>query len=241
MVTGGSSGIGRSIATALAAAGADIALIARQQPALDDTATSIRATGGNAVTIAADLGERDALARACDAVVDALGEPDIIVNAAAVNIRPPLGELTVEEWDRTIAVNLDAPFLLGQRFAPAMASRGWGRIINIVSQQAVRAYADSGAYGASKGGLAALTRSQAEAWSACGVTANAIAPGVVDTPLNARLFADPQRVAGFADRTLTKRNGRPDDFAGAAVFLASDAAGQITGQTLFVDGGFSVH
>jgi NAD(P)-dependent dehydrogenase (short-subunit alcohol dehydrogenase family) len=138
-------------------------------------------------------------------------------------------------------VNLAAPYLLGQRFGPGMAERGYGRMIHISSQQAHRAFVQSGAYGVSKGGLESLARSQAEAWSARGVTSNALVPGFVMTPLNARLSSDPERVAALAARTMVGRNGHPDDFAGAAVFLAGPASAYITGQAIFVDGGFSVH
>ena len=120
-----------------------------------------------------------------------------------------------------------------------MAARGWGRIINVVSQQAFRAYGNSGAYGVSKAGLVALTRSQAEAWSRNGVCCNAVAPGVVHTPLTEATFADPAKVAAHEARTMIGRNGLPTDFAGCAVFLASAAAAAVTGQTLFVDGGYS--
>ena len=106
-------------------------------------------------------------------------------------MRPPLGNLSIAEWDRLMAVNLTAPFLLGQRFGPAMAGRGWGRIINIVSQQAIRAFGNSGGYGAAKGGLAALTRSQSEAWAQAGVCCNALGPGFVATPLTAEVASDP--------------------------------------------------
>jgi NAD(P)-dependent dehydrogenase (short-subunit alcohol dehydrogenase family) len=120
-----------------------------------------------------------------------------------------------------------------------MAARGYGRIINIASQQSFRAFGDSGAYGASKGGLVALTRSQAEAWSARGVCSNALVPGYVVTPLAAHI--PPDRHAAMAARTLIGRNGVPEDFAGAAVFLAAPASAYITGQAIFVDGGFSAH
>jgi gluconate 5-dehydrogenase len=138
-------------------------------------------------------------------------------------------------------LNLDAPFLLGQRFGPAMAARGYGRFIAISSQQAHRAFVDSGAYGVSKAGLEGLARSQAEAWSASGVTSNVLVPGFVLTPLNARLQTDPARVAALAARTMVGRNGVPEDFATAALFLASPASAYVTGQSIAVDGGFSVH
>jgi gluconate 5-dehydrogenase len=138
-----------------------------------------------------------------------------------------------------MAVNLTAPFLLGQRFGPGMAARGWGRIINVTSQQAQRAFGDSGGYGAAKGGLAALTRSQSEAWARHGVCCNAVCPGFVATPLTAPVASDPERSAALAARTMTGRNGEPGDFEGAAVFLAGPASAYVTGQTLYVDGGFS--
>jgi NAD(P)-dependent dehydrogenase (short-subunit alcohol dehydrogenase family) len=163
----------------------------------------------------------------------------VLVNSAAVNRRPPMEELTQDDWDVTMSANLTAPFLLGQAFGPRMAARGWGRIINVASQQAFRAYGNSGAYGVSKAGLVALTRSQAEAWSRHGVCCNAIAPGVVHTPLTEPTFADPAKVAQHAARAMIGRNGVPDDFGACAVFLASDAAVAVTGQTLFVDGGYS--
>ncbi|RSM58482.1 dehydrogenase [Actinoplanes sp. ATCC 53533] len=239
VVTGGSSGIGRAMAGALGRAGARVVLVARRPEPLADTVRELTADGVRADAVPADLGDRAALAAASDTIVSRYGEPDILVNAAAVNRRPPLDELTDDDWDVTLAANLTAPFLLGQRFGPAMAARGWGRIVNVVSQQAFRAYGNSGAYGVSKAGLVALTRSQAEAWSARGVCCNAVAPGVVHTPLTEPVFADPEKVAVHARRTMIGRNGVPSDFAGCAVFLASVASAAVTGQTLFVDGGYS--
>jgi NAD(P)-dependent dehydrogenase (short-subunit alcohol dehydrogenase family) len=138
-----------------------------------------------------------------------------------------------------MAVNLTAPFLLGQWFGPPMAERGWGRIINIASQQAVRAFGHSGGYGASKGGLVSLTRSQSEAWAARGVCCNAVSPGFVITPLTREAASDPGRAAALAARTMIGRNGEAGDFEGIAVFLASRASDYVTGQVIFVDGGFS--
>jgi gluconate 5-dehydrogenase len=150
-------------------------------------------------------------------------------------------ELDEASWDTTMAVNLEAPFVLGQRLIPGMAARGYGRVIHISSQQAHRPFASSGAYGVSKAGLEALARSQAEAWSPQGVTANVLVPGFVRTALNERLSSDPQTVRALAERTLIGRNGIPEDFVGPAIFLASPASAYVTGQTIPVDGGFSVH
>ncbi|WP_459960146.1 SDR family NAD(P)-dependent oxidoreductase [Nocardia sp. IFM 10818] len=241
LVTGGSSGIGKAIATALARAGAQVVIVARDKHRLTGTARELHAEGCQVRWLSADLADRNEVADVADETPDVFGRPpDILVNCAGVNLRPPVEALT-EVWDTTMAVNLVAPFLLGQSFGPDMAKRGYGRIIHITSQQAHRAFANSGAYGVSKGALESLARSQAEAWSPYGVTCNTLVPGFVPTPLNARMSSDPEMVASLAARTLIGRNGHPDDFAGAAIFLASPAAAYITGQAIFVDGGFSVH
>ena len=239
LVTGGSSGIGAGMAAALAGAGARVVLVARDAERLGSAAAGLRARGGQAAWVSADLADRAGLERAADEAAAAFGPPDILVNCAGINLRPPLSSLTAADWDLTMAVNLTAPFLLGQRFGPSMAARGWGRIINVTSQQAQRAFGNSGSYGASKGGLAALTRSQSEAWAASGVCCNSVCPGFVPTRLNAAVAADPERMAAMAARTMIGRNGEPADFAGVAVFLASRASDYVTGQTLYVDGGFS--
>jgi len=242
LVTGGSSGIGRAMAAALAGAGAEVTLLARTESALETAAADIRAAGGDAQWVAADCGDAASLLAAAETAERQLGgQVDILVNAAGVNLRPPLGQLTPEDWAQTMAVNLTAPFLLGQRFGPAMAERGFGRIVNIGSQQQHSAFGNSGGYGAAKAGLAGLTRSQAEAWSSHGVTANTVVPGFVLTPLTAEVAADPVRVAALAARSMAGRNAVPADFAGIAVFLASGASAYVTGQALCVDGGFSVH
>ncbi|WP_069814675.1 SDR family NAD(P)-dependent oxidoreductase [Streptomyces sp. TP-A0874] len=241
VVTGGSSGIGRAIAGALARAGAQVVIVARRETDLVDAVGELVADGCQAAWASGDLSTRQGVRTVAEEAVAVFGEPDILVNSAAINLRPPMGELSEEVWDTTMAVNLDAPFLLGQRFGPGMAERGFGRIIHITSQQAHRASVQSGAYGASKGALESLARSQAEAWSPHGVTCNTLVPGFVKTPLNARLSGDPGKVAELAARTLVGRNGLAEDFAGAAVFLASAASAYVTGQSIFVDGGFSVH
>jgi NAD(P)-dependent dehydrogenase (short-subunit alcohol dehydrogenase family) len=237
LVTGGSSGIGRAIATALADAGAHVLVAARTPTTIDDTVETIRRDGGSAAGIVVDLSSR----AGAHALADAVDTVDVLVNSAGINLRPPMAELDEDTWDATMAVNLDAPFVLGQRLAPGMAARGYGRIIGISSQQAHRPFAASGAYGVSKAGLEALARSQAEAWSGQGVTSNVLVPGFVRTPLNERLSADPATVAALAARTLVGRNGLASDFAAAAVFLAGPGSAYVTGQSIAVDGGFSVH
>ncbi|SBN61490.1 gluconate 5-dehydrogenase [Curtobacterium sp. 9128] len=237
LVTGGSSGIGRAIAGALADAGAHVLVAARTAATIDEAVAEVRAAGGAADGVVADLSTRGG----AHALADAVGDVDVLVNSAGINLRPPMPDLDEDTWDTTMAVNLDAPFVLGQRLAPGMAARGYGRIIGISSQQAHRPFAASGAYGVSKAGLEALARSQAEAWSGQGVTSNVLVPGFVQTPLNRRLSSDPATVERLAARTLVGRNGLASDFAAAAVFLAGPGSAYVTGQSIAVDGGFSVH
>ncbi|MEU3074496.1 SDR family NAD(P)-dependent oxidoreductase [Streptomyces laurentii] len=241
LVTGGSSGIGKAIARALARAGASVVIVARREAELKAAVDELTEAGCRAAWVSGDLATRAGVRTVAEEAAGVFGEPDILVNSAGINIRPPLSELTDEDWDRTMAVNLEAPFLLGQRFGPRMAERGYGRIIHVTSQQAHRAFVQSGAYGVSKGGLESLARSQAEAWSPYGVTVNTLVPGFVMTPLNERLSSDPVKVAALAERTMVGRNGLAGDFEGAAVFLSSPASAYVTGQALFVDGGLSVH
>jgi NAD(P)-dependent dehydrogenase (short-subunit alcohol dehydrogenase family) len=241
LVTGGSSGIGRGIATALAGAGASTVIVARGADRIAETVGALRAAGGTTDGVVGDLSTRAGIHAVAQDAVLPFGEPDIVVHSAGINIRPPFAEITEDDWDATMTVNALAPFLLGQRFAPGMVERGYGRLIHISSQQAHRAFATSGIYGASKGAVESLMRSEAEAWGGTGVTSNALVPGFVLTPLNARLQQDPQAVAGLAARTMIGRNGLPEDFAGAAVFLAGAGSAYVTGHSLFVDGGLSAH
>jgi gluconate 5-dehydrogenase len=238
LVTGGNSGLGLAIARALGLAGARLVLCARRAAELEVAAASLGAEGLQASTLSADLAAADA----ADGVVARLGalglSPDILVNAAGVNLRQPYADVTAEAFDLHMALHLRAPFLLVQKLAPAMAARGWGRVVNIASLQSFRAFPDSAPYGAGKGGIVQLTRAMAETWSRHGITCNAIAPGFFPTPLTAPVFADAERAARLAAQTCIGRNGRLEDLHGAAVFLASDASAYVTGQTLAVDGGF---
>jgi gluconate 5-dehydrogenase len=239
LVTGASSGIGRAIAMALAEAGAKIVLVARRASELESTRRELAESRGAAAILPCDLGDRQALFACAAEAPRFFGAPDILVSAAGVNIRKPMLEVSQADWDVTLHVNLEAPFFLAQQLAPAMIERGWGRIINVASLQAVRAFGNSGAYGASKGGVMQLTRAQAEAWSRFGVNANAIAPGFFATALTAPVASDPEKWRQMAKRTMIGRNGELADLAGTAVFLASRASDYITGQTIFLDGGFS--
>jgi gluconate 5-dehydrogenase len=239
LVTGGNSGIGLAMARALGLAGAKLVLVARREPELQAAAESLASEGIAAVSVAADLAAKDSAAIvAASAQIQRLSI-DIIVNAAGVNLRQPFEQVSADAFDLHMALHLRAPFLLTQAFAPDMAKRGWGRIVNVASMQSFRAFADSAPYGAAKGGVLQLTRAIAEQWSRRGITCNAIAPGFFPTALAAPIFDDPERAGRLAAQTAIGRNGRLDDLTGATVFLASDASGYITGQTLAVDGGFT--
>ena len=238
VVTGGNAGIGEALATALGLAGAQLLLVARRQAQLDEAAARLSAQGIQVQVLALDLGSSASLPAAGQAIA-ATGAVDILVNAAGINMRQPFAEVTPEAWDQQLALHLGAPFFLTQALAPAMAERGWGRIINIASLQSTRAFANSAPYGAGKGGVVQLTRAIAQAWSKQGITCNAIGPGFFPTDLTAPVFADPALAGLHAQRTAIGRNGQLQDLHGAAVFLASDASAYITGQTLMVDGGYT--
>lgn len=240
LVTGGNSGIGLAMARALGLAGARVVLAARRTEELTAAARELTASDGvEAHCLSADLAAPDCAAGIADGLAALDLRPDILVNAAGVNLRQSFGMVSAEAFDLHMALHLRAPFLLTQALAPAMAERGWGRIINLASLQSYRAFPNSAPYGAGKGGVVQLTRAIAEEWSRHGVTCNAIAPGFFPTPLTAPVFADPERAAKNAAQTAIGRNGELDDLAGATVFLASDASGYVTGQTLCVDGGFT--
>ncbi|MCA0158196.1 SDR family oxidoreductase [Tsukamurella sp. M9C] len=226
LVTGASSGIGAAIAEALDGAGARVLRAGRDRDRLGADGISADLTRG-----AAELIEQ------ADARADAV---DILVNCAGSNPRPPLGDIDDALYREILAVNLDAPFQLGQHYGPRMAARGWGRIINVASTQAHRAFGNSGAYGVAKAGIAGLTRSQSEAWAPSGVTANSLTPGLVATPMTTAVLADPARAEYFRRRAHTGTLGAPSDFAAAAIFLAGPGSAFVTGQNVCVDGGLSV-
>lgn len=239
LVTGGNSGIGRAMAGALADAGASVVLAARREAELRAAVEELRATGARADFVVADVSDLTAIPRCAEAAARPFGDISILVNGAGINLRQPAMEITSETWTQQLNLNLAAPFFLAQKLVPAMQARGWGRIINIASLQSLRAFADSVPYGASKGGIMQLTRAMAEAWSRHGINCNAIGPGFFPTPLTAPVFDDPERSARMAAQTMIGRNGEMRDLPGLTVFLASRASDYITGQTIYLDGGFT--
>jgi NAD(P)-dependent dehydrogenase (short-subunit alcohol dehydrogenase family) len=240
LVSGGSSGIGEAMATALGLAGAQVLLVARRAAELDAAVQRLCAQGIDAQALAADLADTEALRDvAARAEQGSGGGIDILVNAAGVNLRQPFAEVTPAAWQTQLALHLGAPFFLTQALAPGMAARGWGRILNIASLQSTRAFADSAPYGAGKGGVVQLTRAIAQAWGAQGITCNAIGPGFFPTALTAPVFADATLADRHAKQTCLGRNGELADLYGATLFLCSDASRYVTGQTLMVDGGYT--
>lgn len=239
VVTGGGTGVGRAMAEALAGAGASVVLVGRRLSLLEETARAIEADGGRAAAVSADLHDRAELPAVAARVAEPFGAPDILINAAGVNLRESVDKVTGETWDLTLDLNLAVPFFFARELVSAMRAKGWGRVINIASLQSLRAFSDSLPYGAAKGGVLQLTRAMAQAWSPAGVTCNAIAPGFFPTALTAPVFDDPERAAWAAAQTAIGRNGRPEDLHGVTIFLAAPASDYITGQVIFVDGGFS--
>lgn len=235
-VTGASSGLGQAAASLLAAHGARVVGIARRADALSAWQAEAK---GEVATLTADLSDRSALRDIAAETAKPFGAPDILINAAGINTRTHADDVTPEDWDLTLDLNLSAPFFLAQAMVPAMKAKGWGRILNFASLQSRRAFANGISYGASKGGVEQLTRAMAEAWSAHGITANAVAPGFFRTELTGPVFANPELAQKNADQTCIGRNGEPSDLDGPVLFFCSEAGGYVTGQTLFVDGGFT--
>ena len=235
-VTGASSGIGRAIATMLARSGAQVVGVARRVDALAEWHAE---TGPNTAILAADLGSPDDMAEVAEKVAKPFGAPDILINAAGVNLRQHADAVTAEGWRMTLDLNLSVPFFLAQAMVPAMKAKGWGRIVNFASLQSERAFPNGIAYGASKGGVAQMTRAMAEAWSSGGIGANALAPGFFPTELTGPVFGNPELAARNAAQTCIGRNGALDDLAGPVLFLCSPASDYVTGQVLYVDGGFT--
>lgn len=239
LVTGGSSGLGRAMAEALAACGARVVVAARRQEALASCVDLIHSSGGQATTLVADLADPARLDDIARRAAEPYGPPTILVNAAGVNLRQPIDEVDIDSWQLTLQLHLGTPFFLSRALVPGMREAGYGRIINLASLQSQRAFPNSAPYGAGKGGIAQLTRAMAEAWSSQGINVNALAPGFFPTELTAPVFGDSEVSAALARQTAVGRNGCLEDIAGPAVFLASPASAYVTGQILYVDGGFT--
>ncbi len=239
LITGATSGIGKQQALALSAAGAKVVVLGRRAEQLEDTVAAITREGGEASALQGTLVLDDSLPELASRAAEFYGDIDILFNTAGVNLRQHADDVTMESWKTTLDLNLGVPFFLAQQLVPGMRKKGWGKIINIASLQSTRAFANGIAYGASKGGICQLTRAMAEAWSADGISCNAIAPGFFPTELTESLFNDSATSERLAASTAIGRNGKLEDLDGVTLFLASHASDYITGQTISVDGGFT--
>ena len=238
VVIGATSGIGRAIAIGLADAGADVVPTGRRAKLAQEAADEIEARGRRSLAITADVSNEDSIQALADAAIEKFGHVDILVNAAGRTTRRPTLEVSDAEWNEILDTNLTGMLRACRVFGRHMIERGYGRIINIGSLTSVVALYEVAAYGASKAGVAALTKSLAIEWAPHGVCVNAILPGVFRTALNEGLLDGTERGRELLMRTPMKRFGQPEELAGAAVFLASEAAGFVTGHLLAVDGGF---
>ena len=238
LVTGGTSGIGKMMALALARAGAFVWIVSTRDNA-DETISEIEQQGSEGAFFQVDVTDSNNLETMLSHIYGVSKKIDILVNAAGINLRIPAEDLSLDDWQKTININLTAPYYLSQLVVKKMKENQWGRIINIASLQSLRAFDDSIPYGASKGGVMQLTRALAQSYSKHGILVNAIAPGFFNTKLTESLFKDPKKLQTLAGKTMINRNGEERDLFGISVFLCSDANSYITGQTIFLDGGFT--
>ncbi|HMC55919.1 MAG TPA: glucose 1-dehydrogenase [Gemmatimonadaceae bacterium] len=238
VVVGGTSGIGKAIALGLADAGADVVVAGRRAQLAADVAREIESRGRRSIGTPADVTDAGSMQALADATIRALGKIDILVNAAGRTIRRPTIDVSDAEWDEILDTNLTGMLRACRAFGRHMMERRYGRIINIGSLTSVLALYEVAAYGASKAGVAALTKSLAVEWAPFGVCVNAILPGVFRTALNEGLLDGTERGRELLLRTPMRRFGQPEECVGAAVFLASEAASFVTGHLLAVDGGF---
>lgn len=242
VVTGGSRGLGREMATALAECGAEVLICSRRGVEAEETAAKISAETGRRVRgIEADVTVPEDVGRLVEAALGEAGRIDILINNAGSGLRKPLLELADEEWSRIIRVCLDAPFFVARAVAPRMLKAGFGRIINISSSLGAIALPERGPYCAAKGGLLQLTKVMALEWASGGVTVNAICPGPFRTPYNLRLQENPELYESYLNLIPQHRWGDLHEIRGAAVFLASKEASFVTGTALYVDGGWTAH
>ena len=240
LVTGASRGLGKQFSLALARAGADLVITARDVNDLAETAAEVEALGRKVFKVSLEVRDHESIKKAIEAAWSAAGTIDILVNNAGCNVRKPAVDVTWEDWNTVLDTNLRGVFFVAQEVGKRMVEKGYGRIINIGSVTCVSGYAGLGPYGASRGGTKQLTMSLADDWGPHGVTVNCLAPGWFRTRQNAVMYEDVEWVSSLCERIPLRRPGGAGDLDGPVVFLSSDASAYITGQTLLVDGGISV-
>lgn len=239
LITGATKGIGREIASVFADAGANIIASGRDEKELDGIATEVRELGRKCTTIVADLAAPEDVSQLGQQALDQVNTVDILVNNAGIARVAPALDLTVEDWDTTMAVNLRAPFQLAQILAPQMMQQRWGKIINISSQAGVAALEDHAAYSASKAGLNALTRGLCQEWAQYNIQVNAICPTVILTPMGRQVWGEPEKGDPMLAKIPSRRFGETVEVADMALYLASPASGLVNGETLMIDGGYT--
>jgi gluconate 5-dehydrogenase len=239
IVTGTSRGLGQYLGRALARAGADLVITSRKLPSLADFRSEIEQLGRKALPVELDVQDYTSIQRMVAEAIGHFGHIDILVNNAGCNVRKPSVDITWDDWNLVLNTNLRGTFFVAQALARHMIPRRYGRIINIGSVTSVFGYAGLAPYCASRGGTRQLTMSLADDWGCHGITVNCLAPGWFKTAQNAVMYENQGWVDYLVDRIPMKRPGQPNDLDGAVVFLASDASGYVTGQTLLVDGGIS--
>lgn len=238
LVTGGGRGIGRSIALGLAAAGANVAVTSRTEQQLKEVTCEIEAMSRKGYYSALDIRDQSSVKEFVKEVVEKEEKIDILVNAAGDNRRSPLLEVTEEDWQYIIDLNLKSVLFTTQAVIPYMQKLQYGKIINIASLTSVLGFKEMGTYAASKGGVSQLTKTMAVEFAEDGITANAIGPGYFKTNMTKSVFEDATRVEWMKSRIPMGRTGELAELQGAAVYLASDASKYVTGQTIYVDGGW---
>ncbi|MBV9850859.1 MAG: glucose 1-dehydrogenase [Armatimonadetes bacterium] len=239
LVTGASGGIGQALAVALAGAGARVGLHGRAMAALEATRSQVVQEGGEAILLPAELSGVDACRQLIRDAHAALGRLDVLVNCAGMNRRKPIAEVTADDFDAILAVNLRSAFFLSQAAHPLMRAQGGGKIIHIGSMTSFIGLGTVSVYGLTKSALAQLTKTMAVEWAPDNIQVNCLAPGFIRTPLTeTSVWADPHKRQWWLDRIPARRAGVPEDLVGAALLLASPASDYLTGQVLAVDGGF---
>lgn len=240
LVTGASKGLGKALAVGLAKAGADLALCARNPDDLQQAQGEIEALGGRVGIFPMDVLSLSSIQDAVAAVLKAFGKIDILVNNAGINIRKPVLDLQEEDWDQVLNTNLKGYFLVAQAVVPDMIKRQKGKVINMASILGSVGLENQAPYASSKGGVIQLTKVMALEWARHHINVNAIGPTYFETPLVAALRNDPERFRFINERTPMGRWGQPEELEGTIIFLASKASDFITGQTIFVDGGWTI-